>query len=90
MIALAPWAAFIEALLPQKEAAGVELLKSAYALAATPEFLDAENKLEAFIAASGGRVTRDVKSGHIATIEPPAPYVAPAHQSPADFNAHRE
>lgn len=47
------------------------------------------NDLGEAAAANGWTVTKDPATGHVATfVPPPEPYVAPAHQSPADFNRH--
>lgn len=75
-------------LLIKKLPAENEFFDAAEALYATPEFGRFEAAAEVLVKALGGSVTRDPATNRIATINPPAPYVAPARQSPTDFNLH--
>lgn len=68
-----------------KEKAWEDVADAGLKLYATPEFIAFENAVEAAVKTSGCAVIR-TPSGRIATITPP--YVAPARQSPTDFNLH--
>lgn len=59
-------------------------------VASLPEFRDWQASSEALIAVEGWGVTKDPATGAIVTVTPPADpaYVAPARQSPSDFNEH--
>lgn len=69
-----------------KEKAWEDVADAGLKLYITPEFVAFENAVEIAVKTSGCTVTRTA-SGRIATIAPPA-YVAPARQSPTDFNLH--
>lgn len=58
-----------------------------------PRARQLENAAVALALAVGATVHLDPATGHVVTVIPPVPvstYVAPAHQSPSDFNAHNE
>jgi hypothetical protein len=52
------------------------------------EFAAWETSGEALIRAEGWGVAKDAATGHVIAVTPP-PFVAPAHQSPTDFNLHQ-